>query len=233
MMSNQTFPLIDVAARERSILKNVYMWMTGALAVTGFVAYFVSVSPGLIMLIFSSRFAFYGILIAEILLVFFLAGRILKMSVSTAVLCFVVYSVLNGLTMSLIFLVYTASSIASVFFITAGTFAGMSVYAVTTKRDLSGMGHYLMMGLWGLIIASVVNLFLKSGMLDWITSIAGVGIFVGLTAYDTQIIKRWNAEAAADETVFVRLSILGALRLYLDFINLFLRLLRLLGRRRN
>jgi FtsH-binding integral membrane protein len=231
-MSNQAITLLNAAERERSVLKNVYIWMTFALAATGIVAYLVSVNPVLIRLIVSNNIVFFGLFAAEIVLVLVLSGRITKMSVPAAVLCFAAYSALNGVTMSLVFLVYTASSIATVFFITAGTFAGMSVYAVTTKRDLAGMGNFLIMGLWGLVIASVVNFFLKSGFIDWICSIAGVGIFVGLTAYDTQRIKKWNGGAADNEQARVRLSILGALRLYLDFINLFLSLLRLLGKRR-
>jgi FtsH-binding integral membrane protein len=233
-MSDHNFTLTSAAARERSILKNVYIWMTIGLAITGIVAYGVATNPRLLQSIFSSQFTFFAILIAQVVLVMFLSARIMSMSVSTATICFAVYAALNGLTMSLIFIVYTYSSIASTFFITAGTFAGMSVYAITTKRDLSGLGTYLVMGLWGLIIASVVNIFLNSSGLNWLISFAGVAIFTGLTAYDTQIIKKWNdgSGAVSDEGVFVRLSIIGALRLYLDFINLFLHLLRLLGRRR-
>ena len=234
-MFDQNYTLTSSAgARERSILRNVYIWMTAGLALTGIVAYGVATNPRLLQMFFSSQFTFFGIIIAQFILVFALSARVMSMSISTATICFAAYATLNGITLSLIFLIYTGSSIASVFFITAGTFAGMSLYAVTTKRDLSGVGHYCIMALWGLIIASVVNIFLKSDGLSWIISFIGILVFVGLTAYDTQRIKRWNQEtgASSDEAVFVRLSILGALHLYLDFINLFLYLLRFFGKRR-
>jgi FtsH-binding integral membrane protein len=224
---------VSTVARERSILKNVYIWMTVGLALTGFVAHGVANNPQLMQMIFSSKIAFFGIIIAQLALVIILSACIMKMSVTVATICFTTYAALNGVTLSIVFIVYTASSIASVFFITAGTFAGMSLYAITTKRDLSGIGSYLFMGLLGLIIASVVNFFLRNTLFDFLISLAGVAIFVGLTVYDTQRIKRWNEEtdATSNETLFGRLSILGALHLYLDFINLFLHLLRLLGRR--
>ena len=158
----------------------------------------------------------------------------MTLSPSAATLGFAAYAVLNGVTLSLIFLAYTGASIASSLFITAGTFAGMSIYAVMTKRDLSSLGHYLIMGLWGIIIASVVNMFLRSSALYWLLSYGGVALFLGLTAYDTQMIKRWSDElgSSPSEADFLRISILGALKLYLDFINLFLFILRIFGRRR-
>jgi FtsH-binding integral membrane protein len=225
---------VSAEARERSILRNVYIWMTAGLTLTGIVAFRVASNPRLVQMVFSSKHTFWGIIIALIVLVIILSSCIMKMNVGVATFCFFTFSALFGVILSIVFIEYTASSIASVFFITAGTFAGMSLYAVTTKRDLTGIGSYLFMGLLGLIIASVVNIFLKNTLFDFLISIAGVAIFIGLTVYDTQIIKRWNQEmdAASDETLFTRLSILGALRLYLDFINLFLKLLRLLGRRR-
>jgi uncharacterized protein len=184
-------------------------------------------------MLFSNVFIFFGIIIAQLVLVVVLSICIMKMSIAVATFCFITYAFLTGVTLSIIFIEYTTASIASVFFITAGTFAGTSLFAVTTKRDFSGIGSYLFMGLLGLIIASVVNIFLKSTVFEFIISFVGVALFVALTIYDTQIIKRWNREAGAtaDETLFTRLSILGALRLYLDFINLFLKLLRLFGRR--
>jgi FtsH-binding integral membrane protein len=229
------FSLDSVLTRERSILKNVYMWMAAGLALTGIVALGIASNPRYIGAIFSNRMIFFGIFIAQIGIVMYLSARINTMSAGAATMGFAAYAALNGVTMSVIFLAYTGTSIAATFFITAGTFAAMSVYAVTTRRDLSGISSYLMMGLGGIIIASLVNLFLKSPGFDWLISFVGVAVFVGLTAYDTQIIKRWNSEvgAAADETVFVRVSIMGALKLYLDFINLFLFLLRFFGRRRN
>ncbi len=177
---------------------------------------------------------FFGIIIGEFALVFFLSAKIMTLSPSAATLGFAAYAVLNGVTLSLIFLAYTGASIASSLFITAGTFAGMSIYAVMTKRDLSSLGHYLIMGLWGIIIASVVNMFLRSSALYWLLSYGGVALFLGLTAYDTQMIKRWSDElgSSPSEADFLRISILGALKLYLDFINLFLFILRIFGRRR-
>jgi FtsH-binding integral membrane protein len=208
--------------------------MALGLATTGFVAHYVASNEALWTRLFSSPGVLIGICIAQIFMVIILSARIMKMNVGTAILCFGVYAVLMGLTMAVIFIVYTSESIAKTFFITAGTFAGMSLWALTTKRDLSGWGSYLVMALIGLIIASIVNYFLKSSAMEWVITLAGVAIFVGLTAYDTQKIKKWNEEAGenADETLYMRLSIMGALSLYLDFINLFLYLLRIFGRRR-
>lgn len=221
------------AVRERSLLKNVYLWMTAGLALTGIVALFIASRPSLVMTLVRNPALFFGLIVAEFLLVFFLSSRIQSLSPGAATLGFAVYAILNGVTLSLIFLAYTGSSIARVFFITAGAFGGMSLYALTTKRSLAGMGTYLMMGLWGIILATVVNLFVRSSGLDWIISYAGVALFLGLTAYDTQIIQSWNTRmgSQAEESEFIRVSILGALKLYLDFINLFLFFLRIFGRR--
>jgi len=221
------------AVRERSLLKNVYLWMTAGLALTGIVALFIASRPSLVMTLVRNPALFFGLIVAEFLLVFFLSSRIQSLSPGAATLGFAVYAILNGITLSLIFLAYTGSSIARVFFITAGAFGGMSLYALTTKKSLAGMGTYLMMGLWGIILATVVNLFVRSSGLDWIISYAGVALFLGLTAYDTQIIQSWNARmgSQAEESEFIRVSILGALKLYLDFINLFLFFLRIFGRR--
>ncbi len=221
--------------RERSVLKNVYMWMAAGLALTGIVALGVASNPRYIGAIFSNRLVFFALLFAPVGIVMYLSARIGTLSAGAATLWFAAYAALNGVTLSIIFLAYTGTSIAATFFITAGTFAAMSVYAVTTKRDLSSISSYLVMGLWGVIIASLVNMFLKSPAFDWLISLIGVAVFIGLTAYDTQVIKNWNAQAgyADDESVFVRVSIMGALKLYLDFINLFLFMLRFFGRRRN
>ena len=233
-MSDQSLTLASAEVRERSILRNVYLWMTAGLAITGITAWGVSGNENILLFIFSNQFVFWGIIIAQLVLVFVISSRIMKMSIAAATICFGVYAVLMGLSLSSIFILYELGSIAFTFFIAAGTFAAMSVWAVATKRDLSGMGSFLMMGLFGLIIASVVNIFLRSSGLEWIISLAGVALFVGLTAYDTQMIKKWNEEAGnkADDNIFVRLSILGALKLYLDFINMFMFILRLVGRRR-
>ena len=222
------------AVRERSLLRNVYLWMMGGLALTAVVALGVASRPDLVRALLANRFLFIVLFIVEIGLVFFLSARITTLSPSVAVGAFAAYAVLNGVTLSLILLAYTGTSIATALFVSAGTFAGMSLYAATTKRDLSRFGSYLIYGLWGILIASVVNLFLRSSGLNWLLSYLGVALFLGLTAYDTQIIKRWSAELGdnAGEADFIRLSILGALKLYLDFINLFLFFLRITGRRR-
>lgn len=224
----------QVQSRERSILKNVYLWMTGGLALTGMTAWYVSNNATIMNALLSNRFLFFGLIIAELILVMTISRRISTMSVQTATLSFGGYAILNGITLSLIFLVYARQTIYLAFFTTAATFAGMSLWALTTKKDLSGIGHYLIMGVWGLIVASLINFFVRSPMLYYLISYAGVAVFLGLTAYDTQQISKWNqsvGENTSEETL-TRLSIMGALKLYLDFINIFLFVLRILGRRR-
>ncbi len=222
------------AEKSRSLLRNVYLWMTGGLALTAVVALGVASNLDIVRAILSSRFLFFGLLIAEVGLVWFLSARIAKMTPVAATVAFAAYAVLNGVTLSVILLAYTAASLATALFITAGTFAGMSVYATVTRRDLAKVGTYLIYGLWGIILASVVNLFLKSPIVDWIVSYVGVAVFLGLTAYDTQVIRRWSAAGgdSLSEADYIRFSILGALKLYLDFINLFLFFLRIFGRRK-
>lgn len=229
--SNQTAAV--QASQTRSILRNVYIWMTGGLALTGIIALAVSKSPGILRALTANRFTFFMIIIAELALVLLLSARIMKMRPGTATLGFIAYAALNGLTLSVVFLAYTGVTIATAFFVTAGTFAGMSIYGSFTKRDLSRIGTYLVMALIGIIIASVVNIFLRSSGLYYAISYIGVIIFLGLTAWDTQIIKRWSSEygGSVSEDMYVKLSILGALKLYLDFINLFLFFLRIFGRR--
>ena len=212
------------------LIRKVYVWMCAALLITAGTAYRVSNSEELLRLIFSSKVSFFGIIIAQFAIVWFLSARIRTLTFSTATILFALYSVLMGVTMSCIFLAYTQSSIASTFFITAGTFAVMSVYGFTTKRDLTSIGGLLIMALVGLIIASLVNYFLKSSMFDLIISCIGVLIFVGLTAYDTQKIKALMNQENTEENQ--KMAIIGSLMLYLDFINLFLFLLRIFGRRR-
>ncbi|GAB4375159.1 MAG: Bax inhibitor-1/YccA family protein [Spirochaetales bacterium] len=234
-MVEKNFVMESAYARERSLLKNVYLWMSLGLAITGVVALGIASNPRLVIGLVSNPLLFFGVILAEFGLVMYLSARIQTMSAGAATIAFATYAALNGVTLSLVFLAYTGTSIASAFFITAGTFGAMSLYAITTKRDLSGLGHYLMMGLLGLIIASVVNLFLRSSGMEWMISVVGVLLFVGLTAYDTQIIKNWSQQSAytADESIYIRISVIGALKLYLDFINLFLFFLRLFGRSRD
>jgi len=215
-----------------ALMRKVYVWMTLALVITGLTSYGVATSPGILQMIFSNQIVFWGLIIAEFALVFGLSGAIHRLSITTATLMFVLYSVINGATLSCIFLLYTMSSIASVFFITAATFGVMSLIGIVTKTDLSGMGKLLFMALIGLIIATVVNIFMKSSGMAMIINYAGVLIFVGLTAYDTQKIKNMLYQAPSDESG-QKLALLGALSLYLDFINLFIYLLRILGSRRD
>lgn len=214
----------------RQSVTRAFVWMTLGLTITGLTALFVADS-NLIEVIFSSG-SFWMLVIAELAVVWFLSSRIMKLSMPVATAAFAVYSLLNGVTLSPIFLVYTGESITSTFFITAATFGTMAVFGYTTKRDLSSWGSYLMMALIGLIIASVVNIFLGSSLLMWAISYLGVLLFVGLTAYDTQQLKAMIAASIGDEEQTKKVALLGALNLYLDFINLFIYLLRILGKRR-
>lgn len=221
----------DTSAAFPALMRKVYVWMTLALVITGMTAYGVANSPGVLQAIYTNQILFWGLIIAELGLVIGVSAAINRLSLSVATLMFVLYSVINGALMSYIFLAYTASSIATVFFITAGTFGAMAVVGYTTKTDLSSMGKYLLMALIGLIIATVVNLFVKSSGLELIISYVGVLVFVGLTAYDTQKIKQMLLQAPDAGEGAQKIALLGALSLYLDFINLFIYLLRIFGRR--
>ncbi len=215
------------------LMRDVYAWMAIALLITGATAWIVAGSPLLLGLIFASKFGTWGLLIATIALVWHLSASVTRLSLKTATAMFLIYSVLNGLTMSAIFIMYTFSSISTVFLTTAGTFAIMSVYGYTTKTDLSRMGSLCLMALFGVIIATVVNLFLENTMLQLILSYAGILIFVGLTAYDTARIREiamTHDTSATDDGQ--KIAIMGALTLYLDFINLFLYMLRIFGDRK-
>jgi uncharacterized protein len=216
-----------------SFIQSVYGWMAFGLGLTGLVAMFVANSQTLLQLIFGNQLIFFGLIIAELALVFSISARINRMEAGTATGLFLLYAGLNGVTLSFIFLVYTRASIASTFFICAGTFAACSIYGYATKKDLTSMGGFLFMGLIGIIIASVVNIFLRSPMIYWIISYVGVGIFMGLTAYDTQKIKSMAHSQPADlEAGVIRKgAIMGALSLYLDFINMFIFMLHIFGGR--
>lgn len=213
------------------LMRKVYVWMTLALAITGFTAYGVATSPGLMQAIYTNQILFWGLIIAEFALVIGVSSAINKLSLATATLMFILYSVINGALLSYIFILYTASSISTVFFITAGTFAAMAFVGYTTKTDLTSIGKISLMALIGLIIATVVNVFIKSTMFDLIVSYVGVLIFVGLTAYDSQKIKQMLLQAPDAGEGAQKVALLGALSLYLDFINLFLYLLRIFGKR--
>lgn len=214
-----------------ALMSKVYLWMTLALVVTGMTAYYVASTPAILYAIVSNQIAFWGLFIGELVLVFVLSSRIMSLSFVTASLMFVAYSVMNGIFFSFIFLAYTEQSIATTFLITAGTFGAMSLFGFVTKRDLSAMGRILFMLLIGLIIATVVNIFMKAEGLTLILNYAGVVIFVGLTAYDTQSIKQMLQEHG-DKEGAEKIALLGSLSLYLDFINLFIYLLRFFGESR-
>lgn len=214
-----------------TLLKSVYMQMAAALSVTGIVAYFLSQSPAFWQILIENPSLIWIALFAQLGLVIWLSARLQHMSMSAATLLFILYSVLMGVSMSSIFMVYTMGSIASTFFITAGTFLAMSIIGYVTRLDLSRIGSILLMALIGVIIATVVNIFLHSETLYWVISFAGVLIFVGLTAYDTQKIKTMVTNHGVADEMGHKLALFGALMLYLDFVNLFLHLLRILGNR--
>lgn len=215
------------------LMRKVYTWMTLAMVITGITAYGVATSPAILEAIFTNRMLFWGLIIAEFGLVFGISGMINKLGLATATLMFIAYSIINGALLSTIFLLYTMQSIGTVFFVTAGTFGIMALIGYTTKTDLTSLGKMLFMALIGIIIATVVNIFVGSTGLQMVISYIGVIIFVGLTAYDSQKIKHMlMTQNSADEGA-QKLALLGALTLYLDFINLFIYLLRIFGSRRD
>lgn len=225
-------PAVSFYTAYAALMRKVYLWMTLALAVSGLTAYYIAGSEQLLMSIYANSLVFWVLIIAELGLVFTLSAAINKLSFPVAACLFAGYSILNGVTLSFIFVAYTAASIATTFFVTAGTFAAMAVVGTITKRDLSKMGSILLMALIGLIIAGIVNIFLKNSMLDLIVSAIGVLVFVGLTAYDAQKIRQMMEAYGEDvNSQTQKLAVIGALTLYLDFINLFLYLLRFFGRR--
>ena len=217
---------------KNTFLSRVYGWMTLALVISGVTAFLAATNETIIRLTIGNGFGFLILAVAELALVWWLTASIHKISSGAAFFAFILYSVLNGVTLSSIFLVYKIESIFMVFFISAGMFAAMAVYGTVTKSSLSSFGKYFAMALVGIIIASLVNFFLRSPMLDWFLSIITVVIFTGLTAYDAQKMLAVSGNASDDE-MFRNASVIGALDLYLDFINIFLAMLRLFGRRRN
>lgn len=215
---------------QNTMIRNVYLWMTGALIVTALTSYYVATSEQLLYLIYGNRLVFWGLIIAELGLVIGLSAAINKISALTATIMFLLYSVVNGATLSSIFAIYSMSAIGTTFLVTSGTFGAMALYGSVTKTDLTKIGNILLMGVIGLVIAGVVNIFLQNSVMDMIVSGLGVLIFVGLTAYDSQKIKQMLWGATENETT-QKIAIIGALSLYLDFVNLFLYLIRLFGRR--
>jgi hypothetical protein len=230
-----SLPRKRAEALVNDFVRSVYNWMFIGLALTGFVALYVSNNEAIMSLIFGNSLIFFGLILAELALVFSISGMVNRMSAGTATTLFVIYSGLNGVTLSFIFLAYTQASIVSTFFICAATFLACSIYGWTTKRDLTSLGGFLIMGLIGIIIATMANMFIQSSAMNMIVSYIGVIVFVGLTAYDTQKLKHMAQAQPADlEGAVIRKgAILGALSLYLDFINLFLMLLRIFGQGRD
>ena len=221
----------QAATDSGAFLRKVYAYMAGGLLATAVTALIVASSETLFRLITGNPIVLYGLIFCELGMVLAFSALVNRISTAAAGALFFAYAIVNGLTLSIIFLAYTASSISSTFFVTAGTFGALSAYGYATKRDLSGLGGFAMMGLIGLIIASVVNIFLKSSMIYWLTTFVGVIVFTALTAYDTQKLKQFALSSSSPEQQN-KVALQGALMLYLDFINLFLYLLRLLGRRR-
>lgn len=215
-----------------AMLSKVYWWMTLSLILTGFTAFAVSRIPALIELIYTKSFVLYTLIGVQLVLALLFIGLFNKLSFTAAGIFFALYSLLTGVMFSSIFVLFTSESIALTFFITAGTFAGMSVYGYFTKKNLNSIGSFLIMGLWGVILASLTNLFLQSAAIQWITSYVGVIVFVGLTAYDTQKIKETLIQHSQDgiTDATMKVALFGSFMLYLDFINLFLELLEFLGR---
>ncbi len=216
-----------------ALIRKVYLWMTLALAITGLAAFYVAGNENFIFTLATSQGLMWGLLIAELALVWILSANIMRLSFPVAGIMFAAYSILNGVVLSTLLLVYTADSIATTFFVTAGTFGAMSLFGYVTKRDLSTMGRMLFMALIGLIIATVVNIFVASSALDWALTYIGIIIFCGLTAYDTQKMKVILSQSQQlGETDLLKVALMCSLSLYLDFINLFLYLLRIFGDRK-
>ena len=219
------------SATVAQFFNTVYAWMASGLALTAVVAWWVSTQRDVMRAIFHGP-TFFVLLLAEIGLVIAISAGMRRISATVATILFMIYSALNGLTLSIIFVRFTGASLASTFVVTAGTFAAMSIYGFVTKRDLTALGSLLFMALIGLVLASIVNIFFVNATLYWIVTYAGVLIFVGLTAYDTQKLRALAIQTASDREMSNRLAIYGALSLYLDFINLFLLLLRIMGDRK-
>jgi len=228
-MNTSQQQIIDETSR---FFQKVYGWMFFGLLISGITAYWIASDPTLYKSILFNKTIFYSLLFGELALVFGLVWLMKKISSQLAILMFLIYCFMTGLTLSVIFLVYTIESIGQVFFISAGMFGVMSVYGYFTKTDLTKIGQVLIMGLFGIVIAGLTNLFMKNSQLDYILSFIGVIVFTGLTAYDTQKIRKSNIIGNEGTSEDTKESIVGALTLYLDFINLFLKLLRLFGKRR-
>jgi len=213
-------------------MNRIFAWMSGALLVTALTAYTVSTTPSLLIPLYSNPWILFGLFLIQMVLVVSLSSMITQLDASAALIMFFVYAVLTGATLSGIFFVYTMTSIASTFLVTSGMFGGMALYGYTTNADLTSMGSLLRMTLWGLILAMLANFFFKSEMLDLITAVIGVVVFAGLTAFDIQQLKQLSSYLISRGEEIDKVAIVGALKLYLDFINLFISLIRIMGVRR-
>lgn len=222
----------EAGRAERAFLATVYMWMAAGLALTAVVSLFTVSTPALLQAVFGNQIVFFALMFAELGLVIGVSAAINRISPATATALFLLYAALNGVTLAVVLLAYTGASVAGTFFVTAGMFGSMSLYGAVTKRDLASWGSFLFMGLIGVVIASLVNLFLKNDALGWVMAMAGVVVFTGLAAYDTNKLRALARQGFGDAAAERKGAIIGALALYLDFINLFLMLLRLFGRRR-
>lgn len=235
MNEKKSIVLRDVKIRENALMKSVYLWMILGLAITAAVAFFTSQSATLLRYLVLNPFVTIAVFIAQLVLVMVLSGRVERLSTGAATAIFLGYSALTGLTLSTIFLVYTGTSIFTAFIAALSVFAGGAIYGAVTKKDLRGIGGYLTMGLFGLIIASLLNMLFRLSALDFLISIVGVVLFTGLTAWDSQRIadinRQYGSEMTSEE--LTKIGILGALNLYLDFLNIFLYLLRIFGRSDN
>ncbi len=231
-MENKTIVSSD-AASVSSFLSKVFLWMALGLAITTAGSFWLLSQPQLFSTIMKNHWVFFALVIAEIGLVIWLSSALMSMSAGLATTLFLVYSFLNGVTLSPLFVIYTGASVMTTFAVTAGTFFFFSLYGFTTKRDLTTMGGLMMMGLIGVILASVVNIFVKSSMLDWIVTFIAIAVFMGLIAWDTQKLKAMHAMGFESPQAERKMTILGALALYLDFVNLFIQLLRIFGKRRD
>ena len=224
---------VQSEASVSSFLSRVFLWMALGLTISAAGSWWLLAQPNLLMGLLKNQWAFIGLAVVEIGLVLWLSMAVMRMSTALATTLFFAYSFLNGITLCPLLLIYTGASVLNTFMITAGTFFFFSVYGITTKKDLTSMGGLFMMGLIGVILASVVNIFLKSSALDWIITFVAIAVFLGLIAYDTQKLKRIHAMGFQSVEMEKRIVILGALTLYLDFINLFIQLLKIFGKRRD
>ena len=232
-MQNNVLSPARSEASVSSFLSRVFLWMALGLAVSAAGSWWLLAQPALLMAVVKSPWIFFGLVIAELVLVFWLSAAAMTMGTGLATFLFFAYSFLNGVTLSPLFLVYTGASVLTTFAVTSGTFFFFSLYGLTTKKDLTSLGGLFMMGLIGVILASLVNMFLKSSGLDWAITFVAIAVFLGLIAYDTQKLKRIHAMGFENAENEKRLVILGALALYLDFINLFIQLLRIFGKQRD